>query len=410
MPKLRLWNRKPKTAEPSALTTTQPYRPAPIRQPRTGPAIVTAETMMSLVPIYAAMRCNSTMIAALGIRDSDGKVLPKKVKPGDNEVLFTQRPTAHDTWFSFIDGLMFNLQIHANGFALPTKLYPGTPDIAQVEVIHPDYVVAAWQREGGDATFDQSVWIDGELHDPVDYLHFKEATEGGYSFGISKVKTHAEALSVMLSEQAHVRSTFDDGAQPTGYWRTDVPLDPDTRQETTDSLAEAMSGRGNAVVVVDRGLEWKQVQLSHQDIQMLESRKWTTTQASQLMGVPPHLIAAATFDSETYSNVQQDMELYAAVTLRRYANIIEQTLALHGIDVCFDDPEQAMPSMFERYRAYQIGQRGGWLTRQMIAEREHLPPPELPGEPEGDKPDVGDAAPVTAAIDDDLARMEAANA
>ena len=328
---------------------------------------------MSLPPFYAAMRAIATSVSGLPIVDGDGEVLDLMPNTSSH---WLAAPTAHDTAFTYLDSIMWLLMIHGNAFIVPTGVDPdGT--INQTEVVHPTNIVPAWNRAGTAQTFETGAWLDGELLGPSDFIHLKEITVGGWSWGISKLRLLAHAIGLQLSEQAHVKSTYDDAAQPTGYWGTAEKLDPNVSKDFTATLAAAIGGRGNAVTMVPQGIEWKQVMMNHADIQLLEARQWSTSQAASIMGVPPHLIGASTYDTETYTNLRDVIREFEALTVRRYTRIISETFARHDLDIMFGENELAQESLTERVNAMKAAVEAGLCSAEQAAERLGWPAPDI---------------------------------
>ena len=359
---------------------------------------------MSLPPFYAAMRTVAGVMAGLPIVDADKQ--PIDIMPMTGTHLLAH-PTAHDTAFTFLDSICWNLLIHANCFVVPTKINQATGEISETEIVHPDYVVPLWNRSGYEASFEIGFWIDGEQYGPSDVIHIKELTEGGRAWGIPKLKLLAHAIGLQLSEQAHVKSTYDDGAQPTGYFTTDKPMDPKVAKEYAKALAMDLGGRGNNVDVLPDGLKWESVTLNHRDIQMIESRQWSTAQAAMVIGVPPHLIGAATFDSETYSNVQMDMASFEALTLDRYKSCIQQAFNLHGVDFRFGSSSLAEPPLDQKIAALAQAVQSGMCTPAHAAEMLGWPEPETADPPPADPPAVDPTSNGRGDMDAELAKIVA---
>ena len=385
------FRRPPKVTEATALTQAQSYQIYPPPQPRRGPPVVTAATMLSLPGFYAAMRVICGQMMTLPVLDAAGEEID--VNPGTGTHLLA-RPTEHDTAATFLDSVMMNLLIHGNAFIVPTQVSMVTGEITRVEVIHPDYITPAWPHPTGEfpdsQTFAVGAWLDGEYLAPADFIHLKDLSLGGHSWGISRLKVLAKLVGLQASEQAHVASTYDDGAQPTGYWASSKALAPKVAEEAATEIAKIIGGRGNGIGVIGNDLKWEQVSLSHADIQMLESRQFSASQAASVMGVPPHLIGAATYDSETYSNARMDMAAFEALTLRRYMVTISQEFGLHGIMFRFGSPELAQAPETERIAAMTQAVQAGLCSAEQAADRLGWPAPETP-EP-ADEPGVTDDA------------------
>ena len=379
-----------KVQSPTSQTVAQPFRAYYTSQPRRGTALVSAETMMSLPPFYAAMRVTAGAVADLPVLDLDGNTIDLLPETSKDEVFAA--PTMHDTWFSFVDSIMWSLMIHGNAFVVPVEVSYVTSKVTSWEVIAPEYVVPLWSRAGSEATFEQGAWLGGERMGPSDFVHLKEATTGGYAWGISKLKLLSNAVGIQLSEQAHVKGTYDDGAQPTGYFSTKEKMDSTVAKAHSEVLAAALGGRGSDVVLVPDGIEWQAIQLNHADIQLLEARRWSTTEAAMIMGVPAHLIGGATYDSDTYSSVRMDMAAYEALTLSRYKRILEQGFSKHGMSFTFGRSELAQPTRLEQVQATQLLVQCGIQSPAQAAETLGLeaPPEPTPVAPPDDDTGKGD--------------------
>ena len=369
--------RRPRPTAPSSITAPQPYRAYVLGQPDRGAPRVTAETFMSLPPFYASMRLISGSMASLPVLDPSGD--PIDVMP-DTGTHLLANPTAHDTFYSFIDSIMMNLMIEGNAFVVPVAV-DRDGAVSSLEVIHPEYVLPRWNRAGTAASFEVGAYIDGLEYGPSDFIHLKEVTAGGYSWGISKLKLLARTIGVHLSEQAHVKNTYDDGALPTGYFAMNRPIDSAAAKDHEERIAQALGGRGNAVTVLPEGMTYESITLKHADLQLLQSRQWSAAEAAMVMGVPPHLIGTATYDSETYSNARMDMAAFEALTLNRYKAIISQGFAQHGISFRFGSADLAQPSMLERVQTAAQAVQAGLCSPAQAAERLGWP------EPDTERPD-----------------------
>ena len=126
---------------------------------------------------------------------------------------------------------MWNLMVHGNAFCVPTEVSYATGEITRFEVVHPDNVVPWWPRFGSSASFEVGIRLDGEELGPQDFVHFKDISVGGFGFGLGRLKLLAHTIGIQLSEQAHVKTTYDDGAMPTGYWKVKNVRDADTLVE-----------------------------------------------------------------------------------------------------------------------------------------------------------------------------------
>lgn len=378
----RFWRRPGRVQQPSTQTVAQPYKTYVLNQPQRGPALVTEDTMMALPAFYAAMRTNAGAIATSDVLDENGDKIDTSPMTGSH---FLAKPTAHDEKTSYLDSIMMNVQIHGNGFVVPTRVSMATGGWAESEVIHPNYMVPMWNRAGTQRSFEQGAWLDGEPLGPNDFIHIKDLSVGGYAYGIARLKVLAHTIGLHASEIASVKETFDNGMQPHGYWTTPEKMDPQVAAKWAEQLAVQLAGRGDNTTVVGSGLKWESVTMSHADVQMLESRQWSTTEAAMIFGVPPHLIGAVTFDSDTYSNVRMDMAAYEALTLSRFRATISEAFQKHGIYFEFAGSELAEPTQIEKVQAAVAAVKAGICSPAQAAERLGWQPPDEDAKVETDE-------------------------
>ena len=355
----------PRLTSPSSLTVAQPYRPEPIRQPRRGPAIVGASEFTSLPALYACAKLITNAIASLPIHYLTGDRIDTRSKLSG----FFYRPTAHDTWYTYLDGLVLNLLIHGNAFVPITELNrDGT--VRHVEVIRPTHIVPKWNET---ETFATEYYLNGLGYESKDLMHIREQSEGGYAWGISRLKALSSMLSTHISEQTYVRNTYEDGARVAGFLSGPADLHADVLGRTAEAMAQNIGGRGSGIMALPGSYEWHQVALNNDDLELLSARRWSAAEAAMVMGVPQHLIGAVVEgSSNTYSNVRQDMQLFEALTLSRYRNIILDAHAQFDIRFEFGELDLAKPPIGERYSAYQTGIDAGLISVEEAREREGL--------------------------------------
>jgi len=306
------------------------------------------------------------------------------------------RPTALHTWRRFVTAIVVDVAVHGNAFAAWSRVdRRGRPD--RLVLLDPEAVSPAdtWdpQRPDDDPWL---AWIrvGDRLLAPSDYVHWRGMIRGGWAWGISPLKMLASAIAAQVSEQEYVRSTYDDGARVSGYLTTDQNVNPEVLGEAAQKFADAAGGRRAGIAALGGGLQWKSTALNHTDLQLLDSRQWSTTEAAMVLGVPPHLIGAATYDSDTYSSVQQDLRMFSALTLDGWRDIVMDPLAEHGWTARLGDRQLLAPTALEQAQADEIDVRSGIRTVDEVrADRglEPLPAPAAsPDSDEAPTPDVID--------------------
>ena len=124
------------------------------------------------------------------------------------------------------------------------------------------------------------------------------------------------------------------------------------------------------------GLSYQPLSWSPDDLQLLESRRYSSEQICTIFGVPSHLVGVPIADSKTYSNVQQDNRAFVTFTLRGYMSRIEQSfsgLIPRGQVALFNTDDFERADRQTRYEAHKIALDAGWLTIDEIRRIEDLP-------------------------------------
>ena len=326
--------------------------------------------MMSMPALHRAMTVVAGTVAGLPATDAAGVPLGESDTPAGR---LWRSPAPERTAWQWLDEMMWSMMIHGAAVVVPLSV-DSRGDVDLVQTVHPELVSPLWPRQS--AGWAGAIRIDSQVLEWGDYLLVCESTLPGWLWPPSRLRLMAAAIGIMLSEQQHVASIYSDGAQPTGMWVSGSPLDPDVADELAGKLAAAVGGRGDGITVLPADLSWQSPQLSHADLQLLEARQWSTAQAATMLGVPAHLIGAATYDAETYASARMDLQVFELLTIARYARAIEGQLARWGLDVRLGSPGLTEPTMTERIQSMTQAVAAGICSPAQAAARLGWDPPD----------------------------------
>ena len=124
--------------------------------------------------------------------------------------------------------------------------------------------------------------------------------------------------------------------------------------------------------------------MSNEDLQLLETRKFTRSEIAALFRVPAHMIGD--MERSTFSNIEHQSIEFVQHCIRPWAVRFEQVM--HAT-LLSDTPQQKRSYFFEfqidgllrgdiqsRYQAYQVGRQAGFLSINDIRRLENLDPVE----------------------------------
>jgi HK97 family phage portal protein len=162
--------------------------------------------------------------------------------------------------------------------------------------------------------------LEGEV------LHLRDRTDDG-KIGRSRLSRAAETVQGVQAANTHARAFLDNGASPSGVIQSDSII----KQETADRLKAQFQtrhgGAGNAgsTLVLDGGLKWSPSQISPEDAELLETRRFGVEEIARLFAVPPPIIGDYKFN--TFTNSAQAGLWFATFCLAPWARKIEAEFA-----------------------------------------------------------------------------------
>jgi len=162
------------------------------------------------------------------------------------------------------------------------------------------------------------------LHDEV--LHLRDRSDDGL-VGRSRLARAAETIGGALAVQEFAASMYANGANPSGAFTTDGKLSPDARSMLREAFTEKFAGSRNAAraLILDQGLDWKQISVSPEDAELLASRRFSTEELARIFQVPPPLVGI--WDHSSFTNSETAGRWFAQHTLQPWITKIQAEFA-----------------------------------------------------------------------------------
>ncbi|GAA4707390.1 phage portal protein, HK97 family [Promicromonospora umidemergens] len=236
------------------------------------------------------------------------------------------------------------------------------------------------------------------------FAHWRVNPQAGRVLGLSPIEQHASTLGVSLATTRFGRSWFADGAHPSGMLtNSDAVLD--------DAQADTAKGRLNASLqgtrdplVLGRGWGFKEIQISPEESQFLQTSKMSEAQCARIFGPGwAELLGYESGGSMTYSNVV-DRRLDALVlSANRWIRRIERVLRelAPGMHIEINREGLLEASTLQRYQSHASALTNKWRTINEVRDIEGLAPVAWGNDPDGVAPATGTApAPGTEPADD----------
>jgi HK97 family phage portal protein len=198
--------------------------------------------------------------------------------------------------------------------------------------------------------------------------------------GMSPIEYSKNAIGLSIALEEHGSNLFSHGANPNGVFETDRVLSDEAFERLKADLKSSYTGLSNSnkPMLLEDGIKFKQISLTNNDSQFLESRKFQRSEIASIFRVPPHLIGD--LERATFTNIEQQSLEFATYTLTPWVQRFEQAINIAlarvypNLRVDFDMDAMVRGDIQSRYNANGTAIRDGWLTRNEVRIKEGLNP------------------------------------
>ncbi len=204
------------------------------------------------------------------------------------------------------------LEIERNGNGQCSALY-----------YHPWGMVTVQELASGRLAYDVSNGkgvsrrlLEGEV------IHLRDRTNDG-KIGISRLSRSADTVTSVDLANRHASQFLANWANPSGVLESASQLSPEQTKNLREQFDERFSGARNAgrALILGGGLSWKPAQISPEDAELLETRRFGVEEIARLFQVPPPIIGDYTHN--TFTNSETAGRWFATFCLAPWARKIE---------------------------------------------------------------------------------------
>lgn len=282
----------------------------------------TAENLSAVVACTTVIASSLASIPALVYRregdnriEAGGHPLARLTRQGVSEAM---------TWPEFIEHLVASALLAGNGIAQIRRAESGA--LAGLDFIPWNWVTVS-QLRSGRLAYDVNNgrgqgWrlLSGEV------IHLRDRTDDGM-VGRSRLSRSADAVAAAQGANTFARKFLDNSAQPGGVIEVPGALTKDQRTTMREALAARQTGTANAgaTLILDGGMVWKAAQISPEDAELLETRKFGVEEICRIYQVPPPLVQD--YSHNTFTNSETAGRWFAMFTLAPWARRIEAEFA-----------------------------------------------------------------------------------
>ena len=353
---------------------------------------VTDQTAMQVSTLVACLQVISGTITPLMINifklDSSEKGYDDMVPRGNLWWLLNESPYPGWTAASWKEWIILCIALRGDSHALIVrdKTVTGGGAIKAFKPLHPDFVNARWSYEAKQVVYDV---IDDEFgartYFADDILHFP-------GFGFDGIKSYSliqwaakSALGNALAANDYAGRTFKEGALPRILLKYPKKMEPSQADLIRTSFAKTYGGTDGMKypLVLPEGADARELSLTPEDAQLLETRGFEKDEICEAAGVPPILIGRSEKVSAWGTGIEQItlgfVRFRIRPELKRWAEELNRKIYRRAPNyIKFDLTELLQGDTKAQTDFYKAALGGpgaqGWMTPDEVRGRFNLPP------------------------------------
>lgn len=236
------------------------------------------------------------------------------------------RAVANDqmTWPDFLEHLVACTLLTGNGLAV--ILRSGNGQLAGLKYVPWSFVTVS-ELPSGRLAYDVSDgrgntrrYLEGEV------IHLRDRTDDG-KIGRSRLSRAAETVAGAQAANQHATAFLNTGATPSGVLTVPGTMKPEQRASLRETFQARHGGpsKAGSTLILDGGMTWAASQISPEDAELLETRKFGVIELCRLFQVPPPIVQA--YENNTFTNAAQAGLWFATFCLAPWARKIEAEFA-----------------------------------------------------------------------------------
>lgn len=284
-------------------------------------AAVNFDSAMQISAVFGAVRIISETIGSLPFnlykKNAEGRSV------ADDHPLhrvLTRRPNRYQTRVEFWESMALNLAISGNAYAIIQRagnrivgLLPLSSSQVETSLLADGSVVHSY-------TDGMNVKVYGESS----MWHIK--LFGNAVIGLSPMAYARNSIGIAIAADNRVTKIFSNGAKPSGVLTIDKTLTKEQRAQVRANFSELEEGNEDRLFVLEAGMQYQQVSMTPQDVELLESRRFQIEDIGRFFGVPSILLNQTFGQSSLGSNVYEILSAFYKLNLRPYLEKIEESI------------------------------------------------------------------------------------
>lgn len=275
---------------------------------------------------YSAMNISAVYRAVEIISDSIA-MLPIKIRQLDadhyneldsHSLNLVMKNAGYLSKYTFIKLMIQSIMLRGNGFAYIERAGDGT--VTGLRYLPSGDVQIHYNKEKKELYYTCN-YVSKKRIEPINMIHLLKNTYDGVN-GVSTLTYATRSISLSNNTENSANNFFTSGCNLAGILTVQGQLNDKQRDQIRSSWNQAYSNGGAGLAVLQGNMDYKPIQLSAAESQMLESREFNITDIARFFGISPVLLGDLSHSS--YSTIEATQNQFLLHTLNPYIVLVEE--------------------------------------------------------------------------------------
>ena len=343
--------------------------------------LVGSDGALQIAAVWSCVERRANIVSSLPFFAYDSRADGQKTLARTSRLyaLLHESPNARMTPMEFWRAMMMNHDLRGNAYARIDRdertgealaMWPMPADQVTQYVLPDGAVVYAYRTD-----------LENYVLAASNVLHLKGLGNG--TVGLSKLEFMRATTDEASKSQTTASRLFGNHGKPTGVLMVDSILTSAQRDAIRKNFGDMAAGNTGRLYVLEAKMDYKQLALSPEDQQLLESRQFGIEEVCRWFDVPPVLVHHSNVTTWG-SGIEMILDGWYKLSVRPLLVAIEQAVrkqvmtpkqrASMSVEFSFDALLRGNAK--DRYELYSKGVQNGLLTRNEARQWENLPPME----------------------------------
>lgn len=210
---------------------------------------------------------------------------------------------------------------------------------------------------------DYDIVVDGKTYKPFEFIKILRNTKNG-AYGEGVVSQVSKALETSLQNMIYQLILLKSGGNKRGFIKSENSLSKEAIKDLKDAWKRLYANNENNVVILNKGLDFKEASSSSVEMQLNENRKTLNQEIEDIFHIKSNY-------NDTFKEA-----IYPILSAIECALNRDLLLEKEKKDFffSFDLKEILKGSLKERFEAYKLAKETGWITLNEIRYLENKDP------------------------------------